>query len=290
VTAPTEDVLPVSDLEPPGRSPAPRIIGVLAVVLLVAAVVAAVLVRSTDDRTPEERFAAVPAAIAEEPFAFEIRLAGTAASTPIEFLIEGVADPATQRTKAEMDLSSMLPAGSGISPTFAFIGDGTVLYLQVPGAPTPWVKMDAAALTSGVGGGALPSSTNPIDSYEQLRAVSGPIEEVGKEDIRGTSTTHFRTTLDLTKLLGDLPAERRPPAELSESFRAVPLDLWLDSEDRPRRQTMQFEVTGGGQTAQLSMTIDAFAFGQDVTIDVPPADQVTDAGSNLGGLFGRPGS
>ena len=274
--------LPVSELEPPAPSSVPRILGLVVAVVLLAGIVSAVLVRD-DDRSPAERFAAIPSAVSEEPFAFEITFEGEmpAPASPFELSITGAADPATKRTRAEMDLASMLPAGAtGIPTTVSFVSEGTTVYLQTPGG-TRWTKVDGSELSKGVGSG-LPSSTNPLDSFEQLRAVDSPIEEVGEEDVRGTSTTHYRTRLDLAKVLEAMPEERRAAAAELAEMEDVPVDVWLDEDDRPRRQRMVFVLPGGRGT--VTMTVEAFDFGEAVDIELPPADQVDDGA----GIFGTP--
>ena len=289
-----DEVLPVSDLEPPARSATPRILAVVVVVLLVAAVVTAVLLRD-GERSPAERFAAIPAAVSEEPFAFEMTMGGpfplAAGSAPrdLEITMSGAADPASRRTRAELDMSSVIPAGLGMPATLTMVTDDQVAYVQLPtpgGTAGRWQKVDASALTSGATGG-LPSSTNPLDSFEQLRSVDADIEDLGEEEVRGTRTTHFRTRLDMEKVLATLPAERRPKpgsqeAELFSSMADVPVDVWLDDEDRPRRQRMTFSIpadaASGRAALDLTMQIETFDFGKAVTIDLPPADQVDDNG------------
>ena len=295
-----DDALPVSDLEPPSPSPAPRVLGLAVAVLLVAAIVSAVLVRG-GERSAAERFEAIPAAVAEDPFAFELTLgplpvAGGGANGEAAITMTGAADPASKRTTATVDMSAVLPAGLGLSPTVTVVSDGDVAYIQMPSAPGAaprWQKVDTTALTQGATGG-LPSSTNPLDSFEQLRSVDAEIEDLGEEEVRGTTTTHFRTRIDLQKVLEAMPEERRPAAgsptaELFASMEDVPVDVWLDDEDRPRRQRMTFSVpadaTGARPAMEMTMQIETFDFGKPVSIELPPADQV-----DQGGVFGQPAS
>src|SRR5688500_16162235 len=137
MTDPGDEVLPVSDLEPPARSATPRILGIVVVVLLVAALATAVLLRD-GGRSPAERFAAIPAAIAEEPFAFEMTIGGPlpvavgGAAKDLEITMTGAADPESRRTRAEMDMSAIIPAGTGMPATLSLITEGSVAYVQIP--------------------------------------------------------------------------------------------------------------------------------------------------------------
>ena len=298
MTAPAE-ALPVSDLEPPRPSAAPRVLGLAIVVLLLAAIVSAVVVRD-GERSAAERFAAIPAAVAEQPFGFELTIGGslpTPSAQDIEITMTGAVDPSTRRLRGEMDLSAAMPAGMAVPPTISIVIDGDVAYLLLPAAPGAaprWQKVDGAAFTQGATGG-IPSSPNPLDSFEQLRSVDAEIENLGEEEVRGTKTTHYRTRLDMQKVLEATPAEQRPPAgsaaaELIASMSEVPVEVWLDEEDRPRRQRMLFSMPADAATSrpamEMTLQIETFDFGKPVVIELPPPDQIDESG-----LFGgAPGS
>lgn len=291
--------VPVSELDPPATSPLPRVLGALIVVLLVAGTTSAVFVRD-GERSAEDRFAAISAAIAEEPFAFEMTMATAAVpggSEGVELTMTGAADPSAKRTRAEMDMSAVLPEGMGLPAKISIISDGLIAYVLVPRAPDApprWQRIDGGSLAQGATGG-LPSSTNPLDSFEQLRAVDAGIEEVGSEAIRGVETTHFRTRIDMQKVLEAMPADRRPApgtptAQVFASMPPVPVDVWLDDRDRPRRQRMVFSLPADVATSrpalEMTLLIETFDFGTPVTIELPPADQVDDGA----GVFGPPPS
>ena len=291
MTLPAEDVLPVSDLEPPRPSAAPRVLGIAVVVLLLAAIVSAVFLRDTE-RSPAERFAAIHEAVGEEPFAFELTIGGSLpvpGAESFEITMVGAVDPATGRTKGEMDMSAIIPAGAGLPSTISIVSEGEVAYLLVattPGAAPRWQKVDGSVLSQGPTGG-LPSSTNPLESFEQLRSVDAEIENLGEEEVRGTKTTHFRTRLDMQKVLASMPEDRRPApgspqAELFASMGEVPVDVWLDDQDRPRRQRMAFSIPADAATSrpamEMTLEIEAFDFGKPVVIELPPADQIDDSG------------
>lgn len=274
----TDELLPLSELEPPREDTTRRGLAVSIALLLLIGGIAAVVVRGGEP-TPQERFAAIPAAIADEPFAYEINVVGTTAGVPgsVDLTMTGAIDPSNMRMRGEMDLSSVLPAGMGLPAKVSFLSDGTALYTLlpgVPGAPPRWIKVELAALTQGAGGGGIPSTTNPIDSFKQLQAVGAEIEDLGEEDVRGTTTTHYRTRLDVAKVLDTIPdGQRTATAELlSTMTEDIPVEVWLDDEDRPRRQRMQFTTP----TTSMMITVEAFDFGTDVTIELPPADQVVE--------------
>jgi hypothetical protein len=257
---------------------------VAAAVLLVAGVVAAIVVGGAD-RSPSERLAAVPAAVSSEPFAYEMTFASSGGATPAPFQLEavGAVDPGTGRSRLTMDLGSL---SQGATSKVAMVTDGDTVYVRLPAGG--WARVDAKQFTDGMNRG-LPSSTNPLDSFDDLRAVDAAIEDLGAEDVRGTPTTHFRTRLDLSqaaRVPADSPGAAGLAAGMLGTLREVPVDVWLDDHDRPRRQRMTFDLGAFG-AGTFTITIEAFDFGRAVDIELPPADQVVEPGpGGLGGLFG----
>jgi hypothetical protein len=115
-------------------------------------------------------------------------------------------------------------------------------------------------------------------------AVSG-----GQRSVRGASTTHYRVVLDLNRAGASLPPEQRPAIdELVRSLgtSTLPADVWLDESGRVRRRRFGVDTDGSGPTAPTTVNLELFDFGIPVTVEVPPADQVTD----LTNLFTPPPS
>jgi hypothetical protein len=283
--------LPVAELDPPASGRAGRALPFLWVVvgvLLIAAVVGAV-VAGGDDRSPAERVAAAPDAVKDAgTFAFQITAETAIASTKNTVTIDGQVDAATKRSKAKLSL-----LGNDVET----VTDGTFLYLHLPEVARPaggksWIKVDAAALAPGLGGGGI--GTSPLQTFDELRA-KGQVTEVGKEEVRGEDTTHFRTVLDLTAQLDKIPAGSGIDADaMRKQLAAVPVDVWLDGKDRIRRErvVLHLDLPLGGALPgasgfDVTTTVEAFDYGKDVTIDLPPADDVTTTdAAGLGSLFG----
>jgi hypothetical protein len=62
-----------------------------------------------------------------------------------------------------------------------------------------------------------------------------------------------------------------------EAIRAMdgtPIDVWLDDDGRILKEQFRMDMPGGLGRAYVS--IEFFDFGEPVTIEAPPADQVTD--------------
>lgn len=158
---------------------------------------------------------------------------------------------------------------------------GGTVYLKVPGdemGGRPWLKMDAGSASAE---SAVPGLDEPVNDpramLDALQAVTGEVEEVGRETVRGTETRHLRGEVDLSQAQDQLPEARRKDFEaLREQFGrpTLPLDAWVDDEDRVRRLTYSLEAGG----RPLRVELELFDFGVEVVVARPAASEVTEFG------------
>ncbi|MFP3915662.1 MAG: hypothetical protein ACLFWM_12360 [Actinomycetota bacterium] len=206
-------------------------------------------------------------------------------------------DPDTGDTAMTMDMGAMADVGGGeeIPPEMAeLMGTmemrqiGDTVYLKFPfftaflGAETEWVSMPAEEgddVTDDMTSGAAPS--DPSNFLESFSDVEGSVEELGTEEIRGFSTTHYRLVVneDWQEHLSDEElAELEEQGPLPEA--SFPIELWVDGDGLVHRMSMEMTAEAMGETddelESMTMTFDFFDFGESVTIEPPPADQVTD--------------
>jgi len=239
----------------------------------------------------------------------ELSLPGTDKSFGLS--ASGGFDTPNHRAQMALDMSALaqLMAGFGQSlggtstgdlPTdpeswrLEAIQDGDTVYVRFPllddklPAGKTWIKGSAKELAAQSGSelGQLGSfaDTDPRDTFAYLKAVSGSIETVGGESVRGVDTTHYRATIDMTKVKSMLPAEQRQSLGSLDTLlgqsglSAIPLDVWLDAEQRVRKLELSFELGGmGSQQAGASLTMEMYDYGEPLDVSLPPADQVVDA-------------
>ena len=190
------------------------------------------------------------------------------------------------------------------------IQDGDVAYVhfpllakQLPGGKT-WVKGDAKTLSSADAGqlkqfGSL-AGTDPRDVFGLLKAVSGSIEAVGTDEIRGVETSHYKATIDTTKIEKLVPeAQRQALGGLGQSGRAkIPIDVWIDADQRVRKLAIDLAAidqrpttSSSGQSGtplyslgasgtmdiKGSVVLEVYDYGKSLDLDLPPAGQVADA-------------
>jgi hypothetical protein len=177
--------------------------------------------------------------------------------------------------------------------------DGTTAYIRLPLLEgllgrSGWLKATPDDLDTVGSFGFGAGTGDPSQLLEVLRGVADDVEEVGQDDVRGETTTHYRGTVDLSKALEQVPAERRAALEqqlkgFDAELAAVPAEVWVDGDGLARRLRLDFadlaaQEVGGATTATL--TLDLFDYGDDVTVEVPPADETTPISEVLGAFGG----
>jgi hypothetical protein len=251
------------------------------------------------------------AASAEAPsgrFDLSLEMTYPVLATPFRFTGQGAYDTEADRSAFTFDLSAIarlfggLSGGGGagldLSPDawrIEAIQDGKVVYMSFPAiadqlpAGKTWVRVDAekTAKAAGVDLSDLEQFTgaDPRTLLDFLKGVSGEIETVGSEEIRGVSTTHYRATLDLQnyeqlvppgqrKELRDMLGELLQQAGLAE----MPVDVWLDDDGYVRKVELSFSASPEGTpgAVEASMVFELYDYGADVGIVPPPAADVAD--------------
>jgi hypothetical protein len=246
----------------------------------------------------EERLAAAPAATvaagtARTTFTATLIDVGGAGSGTVSFGGDGEIDFEGQRASSRSDLTEVLRTGGmeGVDGEMESVIDGSISYLRSPffttmvGAPTPWIRIDPAALESVTGMDMTQlSGLTSNDPNAQLAflagVVEGSVQEVGASDVRGTPTTRFRATVDLRKAAEDAGAVTDPAqfeqfvTTLGGSELTVEVDL--DDDDRVRLLSYEHQLPAESGGGRQQIALEYFDFGTDVDISIPPDDQVTD--------------
>lgn len=182
---------------------------------------------------------------------------------------------------------------------------GQTFYMKLPPAITskvptfgskPWLELNLAQLaaSSGVPGlGSLasnPTTENPSELLNFLRAASGKVITVGTAQVNGVHTTEYRGSINLDRVPDAMPAASRPAArqaiqslERVTSLRELPFEVWVDGQHLVRRLALTFSETVSGQTVTASMRLDIPEYGPQSVPAAPPAGQVTNLNALTGG-------
>lgn len=113
------------------------------------------------------------------------------------------------------------------------------------------------------------SPDDPLWLLDALVGVSHA-SEVGKEKVRGVPTTPYRLRIDLAAADEELETGIIAPGPRSyRALRALPAEVWIDSDRRIRRLSYERDDSGAyWQTTEL------WEFGIDAQIAIPSEDEL----------------
>ncbi|EHR62925.1 hypothetical protein SaccyDRAFT_4104 [Saccharomonospora cyanea NA-134] len=176
------------------------------------------------------------------------------------------------------------------------------IYMRMPdsGEPgKPWQKGDMsgqfAELENNASMAALLESYNPRKTLEQFQQSGGTITGSEATTLDGQRVTLYTIDIDPVEMMKasgeEMPAEMM---SMMESLGTIPALLYLDSENLPVRMEFEMnmndmvreaaeaageeipaEVKNNPDMLTMSMSQNYYDWGQPVTIEAPPADQVS---------------
>jgi len=180
--------------------------------------------------------------------------------------------------------------------------DGATAYMRLPSALTAslgtsgrqWIKADLSKLSGVPGLSSLangPTTSDPAQTLQELRSVSGTVVDLGQQRVDGFGTTHYQAQMSVDRLAGTVPpAERSAMEQVLSTLKqalptgAIPVDVWIDADHLVRRvtTTLDLSLPTGGTNLQETVTVDIGDYGAQQPPAIPPADQVLDLSSLTG--------
>ncbi len=139
------------------------------------------------------------------------------------------------------------------------------------------------------GSARAPGGYTLIDPQVVFRVLAdsrSAVNQVGRQELDGTRTTHYRLS---TSLAAFLSAEGGPVTDLAQyqSVQAT-LDVWLDANDRPRRVQTSFAGASRLGNGTMTAVIDFASYGAPVTVRPPSAFDVSQRSAASAALVGDP--
>lgn len=239
-------------------------------------------------RSPSEVVSGAPAAARETGTAkMEMRMkmsisGGQGQSFEINQQADGALDFAeeTGRMTLTLDAPVFGPGAEMQSCETLFASEETIYVKVDPSRTTEfggkgWVKASIEVPTIQPG-----ASTDPRDLLEFLSAVGEEIEEVGTEEVRGVETTRYHVELSVEQLVEQVAEDAREAARRGfeqAGIETLPMDVWIDGDDLPRRVGTSFESAQGGASFDMEMTVEFFDYGEPVDVELPASDDVFEA-------------
>ena len=227
----------------------------------------------------------------------------------------GAVDFATGNSEFKSELSGAM--GSFLPDGLEMRVVNHVVYMKLPasigglfggsgGGGDQWLSINAAAALGGSSPFSNLGQSDPTQVLSALERVSNDVKEVGTATVRGVQTKHYTATIDFAKAIDNakLPKALRGKAKglfgSAAAMPAVPVDVYLDSDGRLRRMTIDIDLgsfaagvsgasgASGAALPTISMTLDLYDFGTPVNVQAPPANEIVQL-PKLGALGGMGG-
>jgi hypothetical protein len=162
-----------------------------------------------------------------------------------------------------------------------------------------WLKIDPKTLPKTATRGVNPSSFTKLDAQQVLAKLAGSVsvKKIGTATITGATTTQYRATVDLTKLIASfVPASQAAQAAKAQQalakagLKTIPVDFYIGPLGFIRRVSLvlsNLKVQAGTPPVSIKMTLDFSDWGTaTINVTAPPAAKTADAAKLLGSLLG----
>lgn len=244
---------------------------------------------NSSEENPLNPIAAAAERTQSEPGArFTMKAIYTGAALPRPVVARGHGAYSSETGRSAMTLNMELPKVGRM--TMEMVGDGTSMYVhmdgplgQVPGGKE-WIKVDPFG---GLSEEELMVGNGDAESSLQMLSVTGGVQKLGREKVRGVATRRYRATVDLAGL-GELLREEGKD-EMADQFdeyvalapAAPVVEVSIDGKGIVRRFRMVMEIppTSDQPAMTMDMRMELFGFGADPQIELPDSSRVFDAAS-----------
>jgi hypothetical protein len=257
--------------QPPPARRRSRVAPLLAAVAIGAVVTVALVMASGHGTTPPGTGpVALAAAVTSREAGFH---------TDMAFIVS-----ASGKT-VDVDLSGSVSERQPLSGSLAITVAGKTVN-EILLAPYVYVQLPNSSswLRSTFESSSLDTGDSPAQTLNTLRAA-GTVTRIGSEAVDGVPATHYHVVVDLDRVADATPPDSRSRvAAYAQALQRLvgssnlPMDVWVDAQDRVRR--IEFDLTACTRegTVTESAQIDYSDFGPQPPVSAPPADEVSDLG------------
>lgn len=150
-----------------------------------------------------------------------------------------------------------------------------VLYMSGMGmdlGDKKWFKVDMSDPNSLFG--MLGKSTDPQLMFKAMEEPKS-FELLGTEEVDGVETNHYEIVMDTSAYAEAMEIPAQMATSLPED---IAVEMWVDADDLPRqfRQELELPAAGGAESSTTTTEGTYSDYGTDVTIEAPPASEVSD--------------
>jgi len=256
--------------------------------------------RAADNRSDVQKAITKTSKVKRGLLAFTFKLAGGGVGSGIN--VSGTGGFDTQHQVAVFNvnlgaLAQVLGSASGgvqIPQTLNVVAVKNTVYVRLPSVASQikpgaqWLKFDSASVSKSLPKGT--PSTTTTDPKQALKVLNSSISvhKVGSTTVRGSSTTHYVGTVDVTKVVNGLVPQKDRASTLkslqSAGIKTVSFDVYVDGSGLVRRVSgglKNLKVGKGTPAVSIGLSVDLFGFGHPVKATVPPAGKTADGAKLL---------
>lgn len=128
--------------------------------------------------------------------------------------------------------------------------------------------------------GGMRHGTDPREMFKDLSSAVRKVTYLGKDTVRGETLQRYRVTVDLRSApKGEAWPQMMGGQMMTRAPRTATFDLWLDGKALPQRIQPKSAPHG-------SFVVELSRWGDPVSIDKPPADEIVEFSGHGAGGFG----
>jgi hypothetical protein len=271
--------------------------------------------RAADNRADVQKALTKTANVKSGQFAFTFKLTGAANGAGNDVSVTGAGAFDTKHKVAAFTvnlgvLAQLLGGATGgvqIPQKLDVVAVNNTVYVRLPSAAAQikpgaqWLKFDSASVQGSLPKGVKPPATTTTDPKQALKVLNSSIavHKVGSTTVRGSSTTHYVATVNVTKVVNGLvPAKDRASTLKSlnsAGIKTLNFDVYVDKSGLVRRVSgglKGLKVDKGTPALSILLSVDLYGFGHPVKASAPPASKTADGSkllAQLGGTLGGSG-
>ncbi len=243
------------------------------------------------------------AAVPSGHFSFTVVVTGTGTSkTAFAVSGSGAFDTKHQVSAITVNLGPLAGVlggavgGVAVPKSIDIVSVKNVVYVHLPAVASQvapgkeWLRFDSKSIPASVTKGVNPSQINPQKALATLTA-SLSVHKVGSATVRGTSTTHYRVTVNTAKVITILPKAQQGSTLKTlkaAGITSVPIDVYVDGSGYVRRVSVSLSkiaVQKGSPPTAIKVSVDLYDFGHAVHVTAPPASKTADGSKVLAQLL-----
>lgn len=210
----------------------------------------------------------------------------TGAATPVTATLTGAID--TAANSGTMTIDESVDGQQAHTPV---IFSGLNFWMKasaIAGAAArtggkTWIYVDMSKALGALGVSSLPSTINPSQFLDYLNTAGANPTRVGPVSINGVKTTEYRAVVDLDRYAQQYHVAAKTMSSLEGALggHTMPVEAWIDSQNRVRRIHIAFPECVEGSKLQFSMTMGIYGFGTQPQVTIPSRSSVYNVTSLL---------